>query len=142
MISALGLDKIQKGVVYICNLLYGLQYMTTGKTIALTIRAFVGKVMCLLLNKLSRFIVAFLPRSKHLLILWLESLSAVILEPKKIKSVTVSTFFPSICHDVMRLDTMIFVFRMLNFKPAFHSPLSPSSRGPLVPLCLSFNSTI
>ena len=72
------------------------QYMTTGgKTIALTIQTFVGKVMSLLFNMLTRFIIAFLPKSKCLLISWLQSLSAVILEPKKIKSVTVSTLFPS-----------------------------------------------
>ena len=78
-------------------------YMTTGKTIALTIQAFVGKVMSLLFNILSRFVIAFLPRIKHLLISWLQSLSVVILEPKKIKSVTVSTFSLSICHEVMGL---------------------------------------
>ena len=75
-----------------------LLYMTTGKTVALTRRTFVGKVMYLLFNMLSRFVIAFFPRSKHLLISWLQSLSAVILEPKKIKSVTVSTFSPSICY--------------------------------------------
>ena len=79
-------------------------YMTTGKTIALTRQSFVGKVMSLLFNTLSRLVIAFLPRSK------LQSPSAVILEPKKIKSVTVSFFPPSICHEVMRLDAMIFVF--------------------------------
>ena len=73
-------------------------YMTTGKTIALTICTFVGKVMSLLFSKLSRFVIAFLPRSKHLLILWLQSLSAVISEAKKIKSVTVSIIKLSICH--------------------------------------------
>ena len=78
-------------------------YMTTGKTIALTIQAFVGKVTSLLFNTLSRFVRAFLPRIKHLLISWLQSLSVVILEPKKIKSVTVSTFSLSICHEVMGL---------------------------------------
>ena len=78
-------------------------YMTTGKTIALTIQAFVSKVMSLLFNMLSRFVRAFLPRIKHLLISWLQSLSVVILEPKKIKSVTVSTFSLSICHEVMGL---------------------------------------
>ena len=76
-------------------------YMTTGKTIALTRQTFVSKAMPLLFNILSRFVIAFLPRSKHLLISWLQSLSAVILEPKKEKSVTVSPFFPSICHEVM-----------------------------------------
>ena len=85
-------------------------YMTTGKTIALTIQTFVCKEMSLLLNTLSRFVIAFLPRSKHLLISWLQSPSSVILEPKKIKSVTASTFSPSICHEVMGLDAMILVF--------------------------------
>ena len=85
-------------------------YMTTGKTIALTRRTFVGRVMCLPFNKLSRLIIAFLPRSKHLLISWLQSPSAVILEPKRIKSVTVSIVSPSICHGVMGLDAMILVF--------------------------------
>ena len=84
--------------------------MTTGKTIALTGRTFVGKVMSLLFNMLSRFVIAFLPRSKHLLISWLQSPSAVILEPKKIKSVTVSAVSPSICHEVMGLDATILVF--------------------------------
>ena len=94
-------------------------YMTTRKTIALTRWTFVGKVMSLLLNKLSRLVITFLPRSKHLLISWLYSPSAVILEPKKIKSVTVSIVSPSICHEVMGLDAMILVFWMLSFKPAF-----------------------
>ena len=76
-------------------------YMTTGKTIAWTRWTFVGKVMSLLFNKLSRFVIAFLPRSKRLLISWLHSPSAVTLEPKKIKSITVSIFSPSICHEVM-----------------------------------------
>ena len=75
--------------------------MTTGKTIALTIQIFVSKVMSLLFNTLSRFVIAFLPRSKHLLISCLQSPSAVILEPKKIKSVIVSTVSLSICHEVM-----------------------------------------
>ena len=82
-------------------------YMTTGKTIALTRRTYVGKVMSLLFNKLSRLVITFLPRNKRLLILWLQSPSAVILEPKNIKSATVS---PSICHEVMGLDAMICVF--------------------------------
>ena len=93
--------------------------MTTGKTIALTIWTFVGKVMSLLFNMLSRLVIAFLQRSKRLLISWLQSPSTVILEPKKIRSVTISTFSPSICHEVMGLDAMIFVFGMLSFKPAF-----------------------
>ena len=85
-------------------------HMTTGKTIALSRWTFVGKVMSLLYNMLSRFIIAFLPRSKHLLISWLQSSSAVILEHKKIKSVTVSTISPSICHEVMGPDAITFVF--------------------------------
>ena len=89
-------------------------YMTTGKTIALTIWTFVGKVMSLLFNMLSRLVIAFLPRSKHLLISWLQSSSAVILEPKKIKSFTVSIVSPSICHEVMGLDAMILVFSMFS----------------------------
>ena len=84
--------------------------MTTGKTIALTRQTFVGKVMSLLFNMLSRLVIAFLSRSKHLFISWLQSLSAVILEPKKIKSVTVSIVSPSICHEVIGLDAMILVF--------------------------------
>ena len=84
--------------------------MTTGKTIALTRRAFVGKVMSLFFNMLPRLVITFLPRSKRLLISWLQSLSAVILEPKKIKSDTVSTVSPSICHEVMGPDSMILVF--------------------------------
>ena len=94
-------------------------HMTTGKTIALTIWTFVGKVMSLLFNMLSRLVIAFHARSKHLLISWLQSPSAVILEPKKIKSVTVSIVSPSIFHEVMGLNAMIFVFGMLSFKPAF-----------------------
>ena len=84
--------------------------MTTGKTIALTRWTFVGKVICLLFNMLSRLVIAFLPRSKRLLISWLQSPSAVILESTKIKSVTVSIVSPSISHEVMGLDAMIFVF--------------------------------
>ena len=85
-------------------------YMTTGKTIALTIQTFVGKVMSLLFNTLSRFVIAVLPRSKHLLISRLQSPSAMILEPKKIKPATVSTFSPSICLEVMGPDALILVF--------------------------------
>ena len=84
--------------------------MTTGKTIALTRWTFVGKVMSLLFNTLSRLIIAFLPRSKRLLISWLQSPYAVILKPNKIKSLTVSIVSPSICHEVMGLDAMILVF--------------------------------
>ena len=85
-------------------------YMTTGKTIALTSWTYVGKVMSLFFNMLSRLVITFLPRSKRLLISWLQSPSAVILEPPKIKSDTVSTVSPSICHEVMGPDAMIFVF--------------------------------
>ena len=84
--------------------------MTTGKIIALTIWSFVGKVMSLLFNVLSRLVIPFFPRSKCLLISWLQSLYAVILETKKIKSVTVSAFFPYICHEMVGLDAMILVF--------------------------------
>ena len=95
-------------------------YMTTGKTIALIRWTFVGKEISLLFNMLSRLIIDFLSRSKCLVILWLQSQSGVILEPKKIKSVTVSIVSTSVCHEVMG--------------PEFHSPLSLSSRGSLVPL--------
>ena len=84
--------------------------MTTGKTIASTIQTFVSEVMSLLFNVLSEFIIAFLPRSKHLLISWLQSLFTVILEPKRIKSLTVAIVSPSICHEVVELDAMILVF--------------------------------
>ena len=94
-------------------------YMATGKSTALTRWTFVGKVMSLLFNMLSRLVITFLPRSKHLLISWWQSQSAVILEPKNIRSVTVSILFPSIGHEGMGLDAMIFIFRMLSFKPAF-----------------------
>ena len=85
-------------------------YMITGKTIALTRQTFVGKVMSLLLNMLSRLVITFLPRSKRLLISWLQPPSAVILEPKIIKSDTISTVSPSISHEVMGPDAMIFIF--------------------------------
>ena len=85
-------------------------YMTTGKTIALATRTFAGKVMSLVFNTLSRFDIAFLPWSKQLLISWLQSLSAMILEAKNVKSVTISTVSPTICHEVMELDAMILVF--------------------------------
>ena len=109
-------------------------YMTTGKTIALTRWIFVDKVMPLLFNMLPRLVITFLPRSKRLLISWLQSPSAVILEPRKIKSATVPTVAPSICHKVMGPDAMILVFWMLSFKPTFSLPLSLSSGGFLVPL--------
>ena len=89
--------------------------MTTRKTIALTGWTFVGKVSSLLFNMLSRFVIAFLSSSKHLLISWLQSQSAVILEPKKIKSATVSIVSPSICHEVMGPDALILVFLNAEF---------------------------
>ena len=91
-------------------------YMTSGKTTAFTKWTFVGKEMSLLFNMLCRLVITFLPRSKRLLISWLQSPCAVILEPRKIKSATVS---PSICHEVMGPDAMIFVFWMFSFKPTF-----------------------
>ena len=109
-------------------------YMTTRKTIALTIWTFVGKVMSLFFNTLCKFVTAFLPRSNHILIWWLQSPSVVILEPKKRKVVIASTFSPSICHKVMGLDAMIFAFSYWVLSQLFQSPLSLSSRGCLVPL--------
>ena len=109
-------------------------YMTTGKTIALTRWTFVGKVMSLLFNTLSMLVITFLPRNKCLLISWLRSPSAVLLETLKIKSDTASTVSPSICHEVMWPDAMILVFWVMSFKSTFSLPLSLSSRGFLVPL--------
>ena len=110
-----------KASILRCSVFFMVQlshlYMTPGKTIPLTIWTFVSKVMSLLFNSLSRLIIAFLPRIKHLLISWLQSLSEVILEPRKIKSVIVSIFSPSICHEVMGTDTKILVLSQL-----FHSP--------------------
>ena len=103
-----------KGSVFQCSAFFMVQlshpYMTIGKTIALTMQTFVGKVKSLLFNTLSRFVIAFLPRSKHLLISWLLSLSSVIFGTQEIKSVKPSTFSPSSCHEVMGLDDMILVF--------------------------------
>ena len=93
--------------------------MTNGKTIALTRWTFVGKVMSVLFNMLSRLVIAFLPRSKHLLISWLQSPSAVILEPKKIKSVMESIIWPSTHHELMGPSAMIIVSWMLSFKQNF-----------------------
>ena len=103
-----------KASILPCSALFIVQlshpYMTTGKTIVLTRWTFDGRVISLLFNMLSRLVITFLPRSKHLLVSWLQSPSAVILEPKKIKSDTVSTVSPSTCHEVMGPDAMIFVF--------------------------------
>ena len=110
---------LQPSAFFIVQLQLSHPYMTTGKTIALTRQAFVGKVITLLFNMLSRLVITFLPRSKRLLISWLQSPSAVILEHRKINSATVSTVSPSICHEVMEPDAMILVFWMLSFKPTF-----------------------
>ena len=103
-----------KASILLCSAFFIVQlshpYMTTGKTTALTRWTFVGKVMSLLFNMLSRLVIAFLPSNKHLLISWLQSPSAVILEPPKIKSDTVSTVSPFVCHEVMELDAMILAF--------------------------------
>ena len=122
-----------------CSALFMVQlshlYTTTGKTIALTRWTFVGKVMRLLLNTLSRFVIDFFPRSKHLLISWLLSPSTVILEPKRIKSVTVFIFFPIYLPWSDGTRHRDLNFWMLSFKPVFfHSPLSLPSRGSLVSL--------
>ena len=109
-------------------------YMIIGKTIALTRRTFVGKVMSLLLNMLSRLVITFLPRSKCLLISRLQSPSAVILEPRKIKSHTVSTISPSISHEVVRRMPWSSFSECWALSQLFHSPLSLSSRGFWVPL--------
>ena len=103
-------------------------YMTIGKTIALTRRTFVGKVS-LLFNMLSRLVITFLPRSKHLLISWLQTPPAVILEPRRIKLASVSTVSPSICHEEMGLDLS---FLNVELNQYFHSSLSLSSRGSFV----------
>ena len=100
-------------------------YMTTGKTIALTKWTFVGKAMSLLFNMLSRLVIAFLPKSRHLLISWLQTPCAVILEPRKI----VSNCSSSIFHEVMGPDAMILVFKCCVLSQLFHFPLSLSSRG-------------
>ena len=105
-----------------CTVQFSHPYMTAGKTIALTTWTFASKVMSLLFNTLSRFLIAFLLRSNHLLTLWLQSPSTVILEPKKRKSVTSSTF-STICHDVTGPDAMILVFLILSFKQVFFTLL-------------------
>ena len=120
--SLLQHDSSKASVLW-CSVFFSVQlshpYLTTGKTIALTRWTFVSKVISLLFNMLSRFVIVYLPRSKGLLISWLQSPSAVILESEKIKSAIASTFPPSICYEGMGLVAMILVFWMLNFKPAF-----------------------
>ena len=117
-----------KASIFQCSAFFTVQlshpYMTIGKTIALTRWTFVGKGMALLFNVLSRLVITFLSRSKRLLISWLQSPSAVILEPPKIKSDTVSTVSPSISHEVMEPDAMILVFWMLSFKQLVHLGVS------------------
>ena len=108
-----------KTSIFWCSAFFMVQlshpYLTTGKTIALTRWTFVSKEMSLLFNMLSRFVIAFVPRNKHLFISWLQSPSAVILEPKKLKSLTVSVVSPSVCHQVIGLDAIIFVFLNVEF---------------------------
>ena len=133
--SLLQHDSLKASILW-CSAFFIVQlshpYKTTGKTIALTRWTFVGKVMSLLFNILSRLVIAFLPRSKRLLISCLWSPSAVILEPPKIKSVTVS---PSISHEVMGLDAMVVVFWILSFKPDFSLSSFTLFRRLLIPLC-------
>ena len=118
-LESLLLHHSSKASVLQCSAFFMIQlshlYMTTGKTIALTMQTFVGKVISLLFDILSRFVIAFLPRSEHLLISWLQSSSTVILEPKKIKFVIVSIVSPSICHEVMGLDAMDLTFLSVDF---------------------------
>ena len=102
---------LQRSAFFVVQLSH--PYVTTGKTIALTRWTFVGKMISLLFNMLFRLVIGFLPRNKCLLISWLQSPSAVILVTKRIKSVTVSIVYPSICHQVMGLDALIFIFWML-----------------------------
>ena len=116
-------------MVHLSNL-----YITTRETIVLTVWTSVSKVMALLFSRLFRFIIAFLPRSKYLLISWLQSPSSVILEPKKLKSVTISIYSPSLCHEVMKPDTMILVFECWVLSQLFFLSSLPLSRGFLVPL--------
>ena len=121
-----------------CTVQLSQPYVTTGKTIALTVRTFVGRVMSLLFSTMSRFVIAFLPSSNWLLISWLQSPSAVILEPQKRNCATTSTFSASICHEVMGLDTMISGLLIFSFKPALllskrYCHLGPCSR-PRFPL--------
>ena len=122
LVSILYHHSLKASILW-CSALFIVQlsdpYLTTGKTIALTRRTFFGKEMSLLFTILSRLVITSLPRSKRLLISWLQSPSAVILEPKKIKSVTLSSVSPYICHEVMGPDAMILAFWMLSFKPTF-----------------------
>ena len=116
--------------------------MMTGKAIVLTIWTLVRKVMLLIFNTLSRFVITFLPRSKHLLFSWLQSTSAVILEPRKIKPVTASNYSPSICHEMMGPDAMILVYRTLSFKPAFSFFSFTTIKKPFSSSSLSANRVV
>ena len=127
-----GLSVLWPSAVFMVQLSH--PYVTTGKTITLTIGHLSAKYYLCFLIMLSRFVIVFLQRSKHLLISWLQSPSVVILEPKKSKYVTASTFSPSICHEVMGLDAMILVFECLASSLPFQSSLSLSSRSSLGPL--------
>ena len=154
-LKSLLLHHSSKASILQCSAFFTAQlshpYMTTRKTIALTIWTFVDKVLSLLFNMLSKLIITFLPRSKHLLNSWLQSPYAVILEPKKINSFTVSIVSPSICHEVIGSDAIIFIFWTLSFRPGFHwlsilcivtivyecQSQSPNlSHPPLVSMCL------
>ena len=125
---------LQHSAFFIVQLLH--PYMTTGKTIALTRQTFVGKVMSLLFNMLSRLVITFLSRSNHLLISWVQSPSAVILKPKKIKPVTMSIVSPSIFHEVMGPEPWTLFSECWVLSQFFHSPFSLSSRGSWIPLRL------
>ena len=133
------LQHISKASILWCSAFFIVQlshpYISAGKTIVLTRQTFVGKVMSLLFNILSRLVIIFLPKSKRLLISWLQSPSAVILEPPKIKSATVTTVSPFICHEVMGPDAMILVFWMLSFKPTSSLSSFTFIQISLVPLC-------
>ena len=117
-------------------------YMTIGETIALTRQTFVGKVISMLFNMLSRLVIAFLPRIKCLLISWLQLPSTVILERKKIKSLTVSIVSPSICHEMMGPDAMIIIFWLLSFKPAFPPSSFTFIKRPFSSCLLSANRVV
>ena len=136
LLASKGLSRVFSNTTVQKHQFFGVQHSSQSKshihtwplekTIALTRQTFVGKVMSLLLNMLSRLVITFLPRSKCLLISWLQSPSAVILEPQKTKSDTVSTVSPSTCHEVMGLDAMILLFECWVLSQLFHSPLSLS----------------
>jgi len=131
-----------KAPIFRCSAFFKVQlshpYMTTGKTIALTRWTFVGKVMSLLFNMVSRLVITFLPRSKCLLTSWLQSPSAVILEPKKIKSVTVSIVSPSIYHEVIGLDAMIVVFECWVLSQLFPQYFAFTNNAPIFKIHVFF----